>query len=140
MTPTDDRPIRYTSSCCSASMRAEGDNSVLGGTMYYVCNKCNKACDPKEWKEEIMTQPTDDRPQPKRKAIYSIQFYRDESGVLCMLETGQGGSINDYFSMGKFGHDLAKSELLDGDEKRALKSLCESYLYRLNKLTNDTTN
>lgn len=34
------------SNCCNQPMRVEGDTSPLGGTMHYVCNKCNKACSP----------------------------------------------------------------------------------------------
>ena len=37
--------IKYISDCCQAEVRVEGDPSELGGTCYYVCEECDRACD-----------------------------------------------------------------------------------------------
>jgi hypothetical protein len=65
---------------------------------------------------------------PIRKAIYSIQFYRDKQGTLNMLETCQGGKLDDWLSMGIFGDHIAKSKLLNKKEKKAFAVFCKGFL------------
>lgn len=72
-------------------------------------------------------------PAPLRKAIYSIQFYRDKKGVLNVTETCQGGDLNDLLNMYGFGQDVCKSDFLDKNEKASFASFCQGYIEQLKK-------
>lgn len=67
---------------------------------------------------------------PKRKAIYSIQFWYDEKEeVLKMTETANdSNALQDSASMYVFGALIAKSNLLDKKDKFSFKEFCRSYL------------
>jgi len=63
----------------------------------------------------------------KRSAIYSIQFWRDKDGTLNCSETANDGSINESLNMYSFGKFIARSKLLDDDDKRAFRSFCQAF-------------
>lgn len=67
---------------------------------------------------------------PKRKAIYSIQFWYDEKNrVLSMTETGnESDRLRDSMSMYLFGEKIAKSKILDEKDKLSFRQFCRAYL------------
>lgn len=65
---------------------------------------------------------------PKRKAIYSIQFYKNKQGTLNMLETCQGGRLDDWLSMDLFGDYIAESKLLNKKEKNSFAIFCKAFI------------
>lgn len=66
---------------------------------------------------------------PKRKAIYSIQFWYDEKEkVLTMTETANASDKLNSADMYLFGGNIANSKLLDKKDKFSFKEFCRAYL------------
>ncbi len=78
-------------------------------------------------------------PTPTKKALYSLQFYRDKEGTLNLLETGNStgkkGSIGCIMSMVKMARELRKShkteKLLTYREMKCLREFFRTYLDNL---------
>ena len=67
---------------------------------------------------------------PRKRALYSIQFYKDKDGFLNCTETCQGGKLDDLISMKLIGRDLVYSDLLNDEEKLCFYAFCSSYVER----------
>lgn len=65
----------------------------------------------------------------RKDFILTLQFYRDDEGTLCLLQTNKDGTLgDDFLSMGLFGTELANSELLDHSDLRGLRSFCNQFI------------
>ena len=64
----------------------------------------------------------------KINSIYTLRFYRDNEGTLCLDEIAKGGSLDDGGSMYLFGLNLAESKFLDRKDKDALAELCMAFI------------
>lgn len=66
----------------------------------------------------------------RSRFVYTLQFYRDKHGTLCLDETANRGSLEDVMSMMVFGSRLAESPLLSYEDKLSFLRFCKSFIHK----------
>lgn len=78
--------------------------------------------------------------QPIKGATYTLQFWRDKHGTPMCTETANKGDIDYSIDMLIFGRGIAKSKLLDSNDKTALSNFCRAFLEEINNVEGMVTN